>query len=116
MEESLAVSNHIYVTLYCIVGIEKYQVIYIALISLCKTRNKASFSKYKFRNQCKVCIIHPDYLAQVFMMTRNQDLTMKGRACSHQAYVTWELPNKTFLFVKIYTVFPHIVAAATILF
>ena len=30
------------------------------------------------------------------------ELTMKGRACSHQAYVTWELPNKTFLFVKIY--------------
>ena len=34
MEESLAVSNHIYVTLYCIVGIGKCQVIYIALISL----------------------------------------------------------------------------------
>ena len=26
--------------------------------------------------------------------------TLKGRACSHQAYVTWELPNKTICLSK----------------
>ena len=42
------------------------------------------------------------YHSKIEAWGRRHSCTMKGLACSHQAYITWELPNKTFLFVKIY--------------